>query len=45
VRERGEQKESLWTDGEELGRAAVAANVYWLERRCTGQKRNDKTRS
>jgi hypothetical protein len=33
---------SLWEDGEGPGRTAAAANVYWLERRRTGQKKNDK---
>jgi hypothetical protein len=27
--------------GEEQRRAAVAANIYWPERRCTRQKEND----
>jgi hypothetical protein len=42
VRERSEHEGSLWTDGEGPGRAAATANIYWIERRRTGQKKNDK---
>jgi hypothetical protein len=42
VIERSEQVGSLWTGVEGQRRTAAAANVYWPERRRTGQRENAK---